>query len=119
MPRGNPKLTISQLPDGDDDQKIVNVRVVNEFNKFRSSMPETVASCITNFLTNENAAQLSRQSKTSPVTHRFYRKMFGKGNLVIKSELSWEKWWILAAIYGWTDPRLSDALDELESPSKA
>lgn len=40
--------------------------------------------------------------------------MFGKGNLVIKSELSWERWWILAAIYGWTDPRLSDALHEFD-----
>ncbi|KAH6982851.1 hypothetical protein BKA56DRAFT_717943 [Ilyonectria sp. MPI-CAGE-AT-0026] len=114
MERGNPKLTISQLPDGDEDQKRVNARVVKEFNEFRNTMPATVASCITNFLTNENAAQLSKQARSSPVTHKFYRRMFGKGNLIIKSELSWERWWILAAIYGWTDTRLSDALNEFD-----
>ncbi|KAH6888648.1 hypothetical protein B0T10DRAFT_573498 [Thelonectria olida] len=108
-------LSLSDFPEGITwVQKQVAVRLIAQFNLSSNDFPSDVAHIIAIYV-KDGLPQPSKSAVGRITGHKYYRFMFGCKGVLKPHHLSWEKWWVLAAIYGYQcQPTLLKAKEELE-----
>ncbi|KAI5465704.1 hypothetical protein BGZ63DRAFT_374294 [Mariannaea sp. PMI_226] len=106
-----PALSLSDFPRGLTwDQRTAAERLIDCFNQQRKRLPYHVAIRIAHLA--KTGLPNRKHSVGAPTLHKYFRTMFGPRKSIRPRKLSWEKWWVLAAIYGCYNPRLQPAAAE-------